>query len=390
MGDLWLPVLATSHDLTRPHFRRWRRSWRREGRCLGTCLVQRPDICGLPKTERCCLTCEVCVRCARFLCSFREPIFFSVPYFWDFCDFGIFSCYPSTAVTSSHPPPSLQRCCPAPVHQTGCRGRPAPGREVSEASCGAVVWWAVLFGPPQSRGICISHRAHTWEDDMDDIHKIQGWNLWKWSLETNGLGTGTVQRSLTWSDLMQSNWKWALCLQLLTSQNMTCIEAVWTVSSLASFAGNVHNQHNLAIVLVQGHVLSVDVLHREVVDAITCHFLRKPRPWWLSKSATGAVYICLCCITAALLCIYASFSHTCRNPLTRRYHRYLESFEIFTISPFFSKFNGVARFAVPELVLEGALPPPAPKRFRPVCDCLKVWQHVTSNSQKSDNIYIYK
>ena len=175
--------------------------------------------------------------------------------------------------------------------------------------CGQLQWL------PQSRGICISHTAHT----LDEIY---GWNpsenpdsMKMKRLETSGktTGAGTVQRSLTWSDLMhQTEWPDLVSSLATTSyQNMTCIEPIWT---LASFAGNVHNQHNLAIVLVQGHILSVDVLHREVVDAVTRHFLRRPRPL-CAESANGSRR----CIHlyAALLCIYAPFSHTCRNPLTK-------------------------------------------------------------------------
>lgn len=167
-------------------------------------------------------------------------------------------------------------------------------------------------GMPQSRGICISHTAHTLDEIyMDEIH---GWNPKSDSmkrLETSGkmTGAGTVQRSLTWSDLMhQTEWLgelssynflsehdmyWVRTIIILNGkysiQLLTSIEPIWT---LASFAGNVHNQHNLAIVLVQGHILSVDVLHREVVDAVTRHFLRQTPLWWISK--WQAVHTSLC------------------------------------------------------------------------------------------------
>ena len=134
--------------------------------------------------------------------------------------------------------------------------------------------------------------------------------------------------------------------------------------------------------------MSVDVLHREVVDAVTRHFLRRPRPL-CDESANGSRR----CIHlyAALLCIYAPFSHTCRNPLTklggmigRRVLLSSYLFDSFPIQVLTCQLCS-AFSTLPELAWEGTWPPPAPKRFRPVCDCLKVWQHVTSNRK---NIFL--
>ena len=237
---------------------------------------------------------------------------------------------------------------------------------------------------------------------------VKFWNrLWNFkqfklkSISGKSIWVGTVQHSLTSSDLAN------VCKKRGNNIGLDALDG-WAGESceimglmLASFTGNVDDQDNLAIVLVQGHFLSINILHLantnktpmpttsfwlqaptlqvslhickhlylvcqlshlpladikidlEVVDTVTLHFL----PSWLKR------------ITSIVTPDFTESSNKFQT---------ISPPSIITFCPFMFQ-----REDSPGTWLWGqALLPPPPKRYRATGECLSHLQNMWMSSEK--------